>query len=221
MPTWSILIATLTYRQELLLRLLGVLLPQAEKFPGQVEVVALRNRGALSIGEYRQLLLDGARGEYVSFVDDDDLVEADFVPVVLEAMKGKPDYVAFRNQVYWSGEPDPRPTITGLSYGGFYDTAEAYIRDVTHVNPARTELARQAGFGKEKSAEDFAYDNALRPLLKTEAVIDRVLYRYYVSQANSSTQVMGGPPRGLLARVVPIPQVRSPAFRWHEESVLR
>jgi hypothetical protein len=157
----------------------------------------------------------------VSFVDDDDLVEEDFVSVVLGAMESEPDYVAFRHQLYKAGVPETKPTLIGLTYGGWYITDEAYVCDVTHVNPARTELARKAGFRRIAIGEDRAYVDLLRPLLKTEVVIDRVLYHYYCDPSHSSVQVMGGMPRALLYREVPVPQVRSPVFRWHEESVFR
>ena len=215
---WSILIATLAHRKDSLAALLRVLLPQAERFPGQVEVVALRNRGALTVGEYRQKLLEDARGKYVSFVDDDDLVAGDFVTAVLAAMVGEPDYVAFRHQMYSGGVPEPRVTITGLSFGGWRDTDVAMVRDVTHINPVRAELARKAGFGRYVLGEDAAYDDALRPLLKTEAVIDRVLYHYYFLSVPSASM---GIPAVLLRRGGRIPEVRSPVFRWHPESVTR
>ena len=60
---------------------------------------------------------------------------------------------------------DPHVVVTGLAYGGWYDTATEFVRDITHVNPARTELARQAGFTAMGSGEDADYDARLRPLL--------------------------------------------------------
>jgi hypothetical protein len=213
-PAWSILIATLGSRQEKLKRLLDVLLPQAEA-SGQVEVVALRNSGERSIGRLRQVLLEDARGRYASFVDDDDMVAEDLVPVVLEAMAGSPDYVAFRHAYYENGVLDPRVVITGIQHGGWFDVPEAYYRDVTHVNPVRTELALEAGFRDQGSGEDTAYADRLRPLLRSQAEIDRVLYHYFHDWSDS-TQV-GLPPQVLLrrCRYMRRLQVASPAFRWH------
>ena len=165
--------------------LLSVLLPQCEA-DGHVEVLGLFNNGERPLGTYRQALLEAARGEYVSFVDDDDMVDPDFVPLVAAAMRASgPDYVAFRHAYYEDGVRDPHVVVTGLSYGGWYDTAAEFVRDITHINPARTVLARRAGFTAMGSGEDADYDARLRPLLATEAGIDRVLYHYYHSPSDS------------------------------------
>jgi len=219
-PAWSILIATLASRQEKLQRLLGVLLPQAEK-AGNVEVVALHNLGEYHIGRYRQALLEDARGEYVSFFDDDDLPEPDFVESVLTAMRerpeGKPpDYIAFYHVYYEDGIRWPLSVITGLEYRdkGWVDTAEGYYRDVTHVNPARAELARQASFivTAPGQSEDRLYNDTIRRLARTQAVIPRELYHYYHSRSDSVQFVLPPQPR------LPPLTVASPAFRWHEGS---
>lgn len=211
MPTWSILIATLASRQVKLRRLLDVLLPQAET--GGVEVVGLHNRAELLIGDYRQALLESARGEYVSFVDDDDMVEPDYVPVILKAMAEKPDYVAFQHAYYESGVRNPWPTITGLEHRTWHDGPDAYYRDVTHVNPVRTELARQASFVIPlRMYEDRQYDATIRKLARTQVVIPRVLYHY---QHEWSDSVQWGIPE---QPDVPPLAVVSPVFRWHEWS---
>ena len=51
--------------------------------------------------EGRQALLEDARGDYVSFVDDDDMVEPDFVPAVTAAQ------IEFMMKLYAAGERDP------------------------------------------------------------------------------------------------------------------
>ena len=208
-PLWSVLIPTLASRHDQLLRLLGVLLPQAEAHGG-VEVVALHNNGEWPLGEIRQALLTGARGKYVSFVDDDDLVEPDYVELVTGAMVGDPDFVAFGVALYVDGTLHPYPTVTGLQYGGWYDSGAVMYRDITHVNPVRTSLAVQADFRKPHDGwEDRGYVWAVRPLLRTQAEIPRQLYHYYSCPSNS---VQGTLPAHTYADR---PVVASPAFRWH------
>lgn len=205
---WSILIATLSERQEKLVSLLcTLLLPQAEA-AGDVEVVALYNNGEYPLQDIRQALLDDARGQWVSFVDDDDLVEPDYIPAVINCLYRDPDYVAFRHALYWGEHLDPRPVVTGLGLG-WCDTHDYYIRDVTHINPARTALARQAGFRQlVQGYEDRGYVTRLRPLLKTQISISRVLYHYRQSMLNPLAYQPSGPVR-------PRPVIDSPYFRWH------
>lgn len=210
-PAWSILIPTLSSRHDLLARLLGGLLPQAEQTPpGAVEVVALHNDGNWPLAGIRQALLDDARGSRVSFVDDDDLVADTYIQDILAAFDQDPDYVAFRAAYYADGVRDPRDTRTGIRLGSWYDTPQFLARDIIHLCPARTTLARQAGFGTTVDGyEDRGYDWALRPLLKSEAVIDKVLYHYYW-RSRGSVQT-GLPPHAYAPR----PHVDSPVFRWH------
>ena len=212
-PLWSILTPTLSSRQAKFLALMAVLLPQAEA-DGRVEVVALHNDGAYSIAEYRQALLEDARGDYVSFVDDDDTVEPDFVATVTAAMEGAPDYVAFQHAYYVNGNREPRPVVTGIQYEHWHDTPEAMIRGVTHINPVRAAIARQADFRRpsEGRLEDVSYVEAIIPLLKTQAEIPRVLYHYRHNPADS-VQYRLAP-----HAYAPRPVISSPAFRWHDWS---
>lgn len=209
---YSILIPTLSSRRDKLRRLLDVLLPQAEAHGG-VEIVGLHNDGERPLAEYRQALLDDARGEYLSFIDDDDLVETDFISAVTAAMETGPDYVAFWNAFYRDGQLSGPPVRTGIHYGSWYDDGEQRIRDVVHVCPVRTEIARKADFRREsEGSEDWSYVSQLRPLLKTEAYIDRVLYHYYWSSTDSVQHHLG------VHAYAPRLEVDSPVFRWHEMS---
>lgn len=221
-PKWTIAVLTVTSREELFRVLADELLVQAAWQRGRpVEVVALRNPGGLTmpeVGALRQALLDDAQGEFVSFVDDDDMVEKDYVSAVMHALSCAPqpvDFVAFWHAYYHNGVREPRPVVTGLQYGGWYDTPEALVRDITHINPVRTEIARKAGFHATEGAEDYPYDAALRELLKDscQAEVHRVLYHYFHSEA-SSVQ------RGTVPVIEPGPRlvVTSPAFRWHPAS---
>lgn len=208
---WSILIPTLSSRREKLRRLLDVLLPQAEE-DGCVEVVALHNDGEKPLAEYRQALLEDARGEYLSFVDDDDLVAADFVAAVTAAMYTRPDFIAFEAAYYRDGRFDSC-VRTGLQYQTWRDDGDRRDRDVTHLNPVRAELARQADFrAPSEGAEDWSYVSALRPLLKTQADTGKLLYHYHHNSSDSVQHHL--PPHAHAPRL----EVASPAFRWHEWS---
>lgn len=210
---WSILVAHLAERQASLAELLDVLLPQAAAGPG-VEVVALCNNGG-SLHEIRQALLDDARGEWVSFVDDDDLVSEDFVATVCGCLDQDPDFVAFQHLLYPPGSavPDSRPVVTGIGITEWQNTSEAYIRGVTHVNPIRTSLARQSGFQLRGSGyEDKDFVAGVLPLLKTQVLIDRPLYHYRQSGRNPMIYQPAGPPPPRL-------RVDHPCFRWHPASL--
>lgn len=232
MPTWSILIATLASRQEQLKRLLSVLLPQAER-TGNVEVIGLHNYAEQHIGEYRQVLLGSAKGDYVSYLDDDDLVDLNFVPLVLEAMArpvgpqqmgyypaGYPDYIAFGHDMCVDGNLVAMPVFIGLQYGGWYDVWEdtpaqkrGFYRDVTHINPCKASIARQARFSTVPGVpDDRRYTETIRRIARTQVTIPQVLFHYLFSPMNSVQWMLPEQPR------IPPLQVDSPVFRWHEGS---
>lgn len=205
---WSVLVPTLSSRQAKFLDLMAVLLPQAEQ-DGRVEVVALHNDGERPVGEYRQALLEDARGGYVSFADDDDMVAADFVAVIMPLLAADPDVAAFTVEYTEPGRL-PVPSYNSLAFTP-RDTAGAYYRDLTHVQPVRARLARQGDF-RAGWPEDNTWREAVRPLVASEAKTDRVLYFYRHDPADSVQYKLKPHARA------PRPQITSPAFRWHEWS---
>jgi hypothetical protein len=210
---WSICIPTLASRQEKFLSLLQLLLPQAEACEAGVEVVALYNNGERPLANVKQDLLMSAHGSYISFVDDDDRVADDFVPVIAAAMAGEQaDYIAFRHALYEDGVLNPTTVVTGIQYNGWYDDPpRALIRDVTQINPVRATIARQADFRAHGYPfEDVAYVSAIRPLLHIQVSIERVMYHYYHSASDSNQSILRPHTH------TPRPVVTSRAFRWHE-----
>lgn len=211
-PLWSVLIPTLATRTGVLAELLKVLLPQCEAHGG-VEVVGLFNHSP--VGVARQALLDAARGEYVSFVDDDNLVEDNYVAAITTAMGTRPDYVAFEHAYYVDGIRQPCRIVTGIGYDGWhsgYDNAgwQLLVRDITHINPARRDLALRSRFPPMGTGEDYAYIAGLRPLLRSQVTIGRVLYHYLHRPADSAQHGLAAGP------AEPRPVITSPCFRWIE-----
>jgi hypothetical protein len=77
----SILICSLNRRKKYLKRLVDILRSQANR---DIEVLCDIDNGEVSIGSKRQKLLNSAVGDYVCFVDDDDLVSEDYVDLILD-----------------------------------------------------------------------------------------------------------------------------------------
>ncbi len=205
---WSILIPTLGYRQAKFLHLINrVLLPQMTE---GVEIVALHNNGERPVGEYRQELLHAARGDYVSFVDDDDLVAEDYVPEIVAALESKPDVVGFEVCYTRDGGPPVR-SLNSINYTPHDDWANMTMyRDLTHVQPVLTELARLGSFS-QGWPEDFTWRCAVRPHLHVEVCLDKVLY-YYRHTSGDSVQYGGLPNMPKPARA----DIDSPYFRYLE-----
>lgn len=134
---------------------------------------------ALSIGANRQRMVEAASGDYVNFVDDDDLVALDYVATIWPLLQREPDYVGYQLQMYVDGRK-LKPTYHDPGCIGWYEDERGYYRDISHVNPIRREIAVLAkfdgGFG-----EDERWAKQVRELWKIKKFqyVNQVMYHYY------------------------------------------
>lgn len=214
-PSWTILIPTIGQRAELFARLLGVLLPQTTPYLGRVLVLGYWNNGEPALPNIRQALLDAAPGEYVSFVDDDDLVPDYFVADTMEALTGRPDYVGWKVQYCIDGELRAI-CHHSLRFRSWFEADGVLYRDISHINPIRADLARRADFRRTRRgrAEDRVWVQQLRGRLRSEVYLDKVMYLYLWS---AQTSAWRHPHR--LRRDGHRPTVDHPHFAWHPDSV--
>jgi hypothetical protein len=190
-PTWSILVPTLGERRPLFERLMAGLLPQLDLYGGRVRVVGWHNDGSPRLPKIRQSMVMGATTEYVSFVDDDDLVSPHYVAEIVAALATQPDYVGFQVQCYSDGAPTA-VAYHSLEFTRWRNLPGRYERDISHINPIRTRLARKADFSLAgRRAEDRAWADQLRQkrVLRTQVVVPRILYHYLYAPGGSRWQV--------------------------------
>jgi hypothetical protein len=196
-PVWSILVATLGQRRGRFKRLVDVLAPQLERHDGAIELVAYWNVGEVPLSVIRQSLMDDARGTYISFIDDDDLVPYYFTDEVIDAIARYHrahdryvDYVGWQMQAYIDGDP-LKPTFHSLRYGYWWDDDKGFYRDISHLNPIYKAkvIEAKADFRRTAPPEDVAWSDQLRGYLRTEAYVDRVMYHYHASVPVDRSQV--------------------------------
>lgn len=170
----SILICSLNSRSEKLERLMRILAPQIDD---SVEIITNIDNGELKIGAKRNELVRKSQGEYISFVDDDDLVSEDYVRKILNAIVEKPDCCGIQGIITFQGQ-SPRMFIHSLQYKTWFEKNEVYYRCPNHLNPVKREIAIKVAFPEENFGEDRNYSERLLPLLNTEKFINGVIYRY-------------------------------------------
>lgn len=97
-----------------------------------------------------------------------------------------------------------------------------FVRDFTHIDPIRTEIAKWGRFADARAhaAEDRAWCRSLRDRLaghlgSTEVFIDRVLYSYFWVPEGSVWDHPSKPRGAFTAR----PTIDHPNFFWHKESL--
>lgn len=218
-PTWSILVPTLGERRALFERLMAGLLPQLDPYGGRVRVLGWYNDGSPSLPKIRQRLVETAGSEYVSFVDDDDLVSQDYVAQIVSALTNRPDYVGFQVQCYSNGAPIG-VAYHSLEFDRWRNLDGRFERDISHLNPIKRPLALRADFSLTRAGkpEDRAWADQLRRarVLQTQVVIGRILYHYL----HSTSRAVGGSRWSAPRRIKPGQRatVDSPYFTWSADA---
>jgi glycosyltransferase involved in cell wall biosynthesis len=173
----SILTVTLESRSAVFQNLIRALNAQSDK---TVEMLANLDNGEKSIGAKRNELLKAAKGDYVVFVDDDDMVSPYYVSSILGAIKSGPDCCGLEG-IITTKTFGPRKFIHSLKYTDWYEENEVYYRCPNHLNPIKREIALEVGFPDLSFQEDKDFSLRLKGKLQTEVYINQPLYYYYPS----------------------------------------
>jgi glycosyltransferase involved in cell wall biosynthesis len=173
----SVLTCTLQSRIKKFSELNNHLKAQAKKY-SQIELLASIDNGEKTIGEKRNELLNAASGEYVVFVDDDDMVSDDYVYQILKAIQHKKTDCYGIIGFILNKDKSKKKFIHSLKYKEWFEDENAYYRCPNHLNPIRREHALAVGFKNISQGEDHDFSKRIQPLLKTEIFIPKPLYFY-------------------------------------------
>ena len=177
----SILVCTIEKRKQLLDNLISIIQPQLDNNL-QVECVVVSDKGTMPIGMKRNILIGEASGEYICFIDDDDIVGNDYVERILNALQSSPDVVVFDAFRFENGKPD-RVVKYGIEYAKDYHDKNAYYRLPNHLMVVKKDIADKVPFKPKNFGEDSDYAQRLKPHLKTQERINEILYQYlYVTK---------------------------------------
>ena len=178
MKKLSILIVSLEERKSLLKNLTRILKLQSNN---DVELLAYVDNGENSIGYKRNQLLDAAKGDYIAFVDDDDVLSPYYTQYILEGIKTNPDCCGIEGIITMENTP-PRKFIHSVKYQNWYTENDIYYRCPNHLNPVKREIALDTKFVDVSNQEDLIYSMALKSKLSKEFYIDTPIYFYYPSK---------------------------------------
>lgn len=177
----SILICTLPHRYNLLKELQNVLLPQLTP---EVEVRYHDAGKPMTTGRKRQLLLEAATGDYVVYIDDDDMVPSYYVYEMLRAIESGCDCVGINGIMTTDGAHE---TVWKLSKDYKNEDRRegnktVYYRHTNHITAVKRPIALAAGFPDKSNAEDKYYSDRLN--ITTEFTIEKMMYHYRFSKHN-------------------------------------
>lgn len=187
----SILILTLPSRRKTFLsNLLDILEPQVAQY-NNVELLVLYDNKKRSVGEKRDSIISIANGEYIVFVDDDDIVTEDYVSSIMTCLNENPntDCVVF-DSICTIDDGIPIHCKYGIEYNynhnatgnGFWTGKPA------HTMVYSKKLVTSASFGRMNVGEDFHWVNQVHTKIKNQSRIDKVLYYYKMNNATTETR---------------------------------
>lgn len=190
-PRLSILIATTVDRRHLFAVLHEEFKKQAEGLP--VEILFEEDAKQMSIGAKRQKLLERATADYVVFFDSDDFPHPEYVKKILDALYFDPDCVGFLIHMT-TNNANPQTCCHSIQYKKWAEKVDGYdyVRNCTHFNPIRRNLALQIGYDPSlRFGEDRKYSDAVTPLCIHEVFLNERLFHYRYSNKENHFKKYG------------------------------
>ena len=153
-----------------------------------IEIIGLFDNKMKSIGAKRQDLLSLARGEYLTFVDDDDRISDDYVSSIIHAIETNPDIDCIvYNSITCINGGSPILCKYGIEFE--YD----YILDgkewrgkPAHTMIWKSSIAKTHQFNDMGHGEDVNWVKRAYLDIKTQHRIDKVLYHYDAEYTTTS-----------------------------------
>ena len=152
-----------------------------------LEIIYCIDNREMKVGEKRNKLIELATGKYVSMVDDDDKVSEDYIEQLLAGIESGADIITFDVSVSIDGAT-PKPCYYSMYFDGDKNEPDAYYRLPNHLMCVKREIALQVPFKEINFGEDADYAVRLKPLLKSEHSINKVLYHYDYNSKTTATQ---------------------------------
>lgn len=180
-PKLSILIPTLVTRREIRKPLMAKLDALAEQSAGKVEIIPLEDNRQRTIGAKRNELLQMASGEFSAMVDDDDDVTITYVYNIVKAIEDHPkvDCIGMLGEMRINNRFH-KWFKHSTQYDHYFHDNKFYYRPPNHLNPIRTEIARQFKYTDSSFGEDtdWAMQLVEAKALKSEYFVTQPVYIY-------------------------------------------
>lgn len=147
---WSILIPTMSGREENLKHLLTRINEYKAKIGLKIEICIDFDNRQKKIGAKRQDLLQSAKGKYFSFVDDDDLVTEAYFEDALATIQGNFHVCRLRGQMsqYTFTHSIENTLDMPMCIG------DVFVRPPNHLNVMMTDIGQLIPFGNATHGED-------------------------------------------------------------------
>jgi len=177
-------------RLQMMSTLVAELTKQVEGRP--VEILCLLDNWVRSIGAKRNAIIQLAQGSFLTFVDDDDWIEPNYIESLLASIQANADAdcIVFDVMVHgWGGQP--KVCRYGKEYH-YSEDVEAFYRLPNHLMCHKTENCRRFPFPDISYWEDTQFSDAIATAIAKQVRIPAALYQYRFSAADSEAMKRRG-----------------------------
>lgn len=181
-PFFSILVPSMVSRRivrtQLFDNLLNQLMALDENIRNEYELLTCIDEGSMTIGEKRNTMVSNARGSYVCFIDDDDIISEKYLSSFL-GMIGNDFDCSDLKGMYYNGLIK-KAFYHSSSVRAWSETSECYLRCPNHLNMIRKDIVQKIKFKSIRNGEDRDFSDRLQSskLLNNEFKINEILYHY-------------------------------------------
>lgn len=202
-PILSVCVCSLEARRQQSQKMLNGLIAQAQK-AGCVEIAMAHDDGALTSGSKRHNLSVNSRGDYISFVDDDDDIADDYIERLVLGCRQSPHVVTFNVLVVQEANKNsyvrmnlhtlatPREvTPYGISTDEKYGEVFLVGMFPSHLCAWRRDIQRKIAYNPHLNCKDDAVwiePTMAANLATVEHRIAKVLYFYNYSNSGTTNQ---------------------------------
>ena len=175
----SVLIASLKSRNDLFIRVFETIQNQinSNNYDDIVEVITFVDNGEISIGEKRNKLKSQAKGEYICFVDDDDLLPNYYLKEIVGRLNNDYDLINFYVEHIVDGNYKklicPNTSIDSIDINGCM-----FWINMLHLCPHKKTISDLVQFPNINFCEDLEYSRQLKNHIKNTFFIEKIMYHY-------------------------------------------
>lgn len=180
-PILTIMIPTLVSRAKFYDRIYRELSFQLDQLgTNEVQILPYLDNGEVSTGLKRNWCIHNAAGQYVAFVDDDDMITDCYIRSQLHVAKSGADCGNLKGLYFMNGVYD-RPFLHSIQYDHWYQDNQFYYRNPNHLNCIKKELILDIPYVDQYVGEDGKWSEAIHASgrLKNETHMRETLYLYY------------------------------------------
>jgi len=159
------------------------------KEPSEYEILTdYTPRGQITIGAKRNKLIQQAKGKYIAFIDDDDMIRGSYIQCLSQGMMHNVDLISFGREFYRNGvyesttffnkffQKENEASLKEVKAMNFNPYGISHFCGFYHLSCVKREIAMQVKFIDANEREDYLWSEGIKPLIQSEHHIPLVLY---------------------------------------------